>query len=237
MLYAADFRAHARASLAEKWGLAVLAGLIAALLGAGSLEGLKLNLEFSNLGTVVSFELFGHTIFSTLESHPDTLLNWLLSHAALISIAAILMAIVFGIIGSTVSVGYAKFNLRLVDGFEADLQHMVAYFPWWTNNFCAHFLMSLYTLLWSLLFLIPGIVAGLSYSMTDYILAENPELTASQAIQLSKGLMYGNRWRLFCLQLSFIGWAILCSFTMGIGHLWLTPYRQAAYASFYRSLR
>ena len=72
--------------------------------------------------------------------------------------------------------------------------------------------------------------------MTGYILADHPELTASEAIECSKEMMDGNRFRLFCLQLSFIGWSILCAFTFGIGNLWLTPYRQAATAAFYREI-
>lgn len=91
-------------------------------------------------------------------------------------------------------------------------------------------------LLWTLLFIIPGIVASYSYAMTGYILAEDPDLTASQAIQRSKEMMRGNRWRLFCLQLSFIGWIILCLFTFGIGNLFLNPYQTAADAAFYREI-
>ena len=72
--------------------------------------------------------------------------------------------------------------------------------------------------------------------MTDYILAENPELTATDAIEQSKSMMYGNRFRLFCLQFSFIGWDILATLAFGIGHLCLTPYKQAAYAAFYREV-
>jgi uncharacterized membrane protein len=72
--------------------------------------------------------------------------------------------------------------------------------------------------------------------MTSYILSEHPELTAGEAIAISRQIMSGNRFRLFCLQLSFIGWDILCALTLGIGHLWLTPYRQAATAAFYREV-
>ena len=100
----------------------------------------------------------------------------------------------------------------------------------------ARFLQSIYIILWSLLFIIPGIVASYSYAMTEYILAEDPELTATEAISRSKQMMYGNHWRLFCLEFSFIGWSILCSFTLGIGNLWLTPYKQAAIAAFYREV-
>ena len=86
------------------------------------------------------------------------------------------------------------------------------------------------------LFIIPGIVATYSYAMTEFILAEHPELTASEAIAQSKEMMTGNRWRLFCLHISFIGWDILCAFTLGIGNLWLRPYKQAANAAFYREI-
>ena len=97
-------------------------------------------------------------------------------------------------------------------------------------------LQGVYVFLWALLFVIPGIIATYSYAMTSYILAENPELTASEAIDMSKEMMEGNRFRLFCLHMSFIGWAILCVFTFGIGYLWLAPYMQAAQAAFYREV-
>ena len=84
--------------------------------------------------------------------------------------------------------------------------------------------------------MIPGIIASYRYAMTPYILLENPGMTANEAIKKSKELMQGNKWRLFCLQFSFIGWSILCVFTLGIGFLWLVPYMEAANAAFYREI-
>ena len=84
--------------------------------------------------------------------------------------------------------------------------------------------------------MVPGILAGYSYAMTECILAENPELSAAEAMARSKELMAGHRWRLFCLQISFIGWSILAALTLGIGGLWLTPYRHTANAAFYREI-
>ena len=72
--------------------------------------------------------------------------------------------------------------------------------------------------------------------MTRYILAENPDMTAGEAIDLSKRLMKGKKWKLFCLRFSFIGWDILAGLTLGIGYLWLTPYKEAAEAAFYREI-
>lgn len=237
MLYAADFRARARMALSGKWTMAVIAGLITMLLTGSGSGGPELSVRFEGGDLDVAFELFGQTVVSTAERHPG-LFAFLAVNFLSLMIAAVVLAVVFGVIGSTVSVGYARFNLDLADGHEPELGTLFSGFPHIMKTaFCAHFLMGLYQFLWSLLFLIPGIVAGLSYAMTDYILAEHPDMTASEAITASKALMYGNRWRLFCLRWSFIGWSILCAFTMGIGNLWLYPYQEAAYTAFYRSLR
>ena len=99
------------------------------------------------------------------------------------------------------------------------------------------FLYFLYIFLWSLLLLIPGIVKAYSYAMTPYILRDNPELSANEAIDLSRKMMHGHKLDLFCLHLSFIGWSILCLFTCGIGMLWLMPYMLTSQAAFYQDVR
>ena len=152
-------------------------------------------------------------------------------------VLAVLVGIVLYVLGSVIKLGYARFNLDLVGGSDARLESLFDYFSYFKTAFCAKFLTDLYILLWSLLLIVPGIVATYSYAMVPYILAERPELTASDAISASKRMMEGNRWRLFCLQFSFIGWAILCVFTLGIGNLFLTPYQEAAEAAFYLDLR
>ena len=158
--------------------------------------------------------------------------------ATYIAIFAIITGIALFILGSIVEVGYMKFNLDLVDRQkEPEIGTMFGYFQFLKSAACARLLKGVYVLLWSLLFIIPGIIAGYSYAMTSYILAENPELTASEAIERSKQMMSGNRWRLFCVQISFIGWEILSALlTFGIGGLWITPYKQAATAAFYREI-
>ena len=99
------------------------------------------------------------------------------------------------------------------------------------------FLMGLFVALWSLLFVIPGIIKVFSYAMTPFILEENPDLTANEAIDRSRAMMKGHKFDLFWLLLSFIGWAILCVFTLGIGTLWLTPYTQTSVAAFYEDVK
>ena len=107
----------------------------------------------------------------------------------------------------------------------------------YTRVFCALFLVNLFTFLWALLLIIPGIMKAFSYALTPYIIMDEPELTARQAITRSCEIMQGRRWKLFCLSLSFIGWGILSLLTFGIGFLWLVPYMNASIAAFYEDAR
>lgn len=89
---------------------------------------------------------------------------------------------------------------------------------------------------WTLLLIIPGIIAGYRYSQAFYIMAENPGLGSGECIERSKAMMQGNKWKLFCLQLSFIGWFFLTLITLGIAGLWLSPYMAVAETFFYRDV-
>lgn len=236
MKYAADFRRIARQALSGKWGIAVIVGLVAVLLGGTGADGPEVEFNFDGSRANASFEFAGATIFSTGGGLGSEISTFLVGSTVYIFFAVLVMAAIYFVLGSIVGVGYARFNLELLDRRDPSFEILFAYFSYWKTTAAARLLQSLYILLWSLLLVIPGIIASYSYAMTDYILAEYPELTASEAIGRSKELMSGNRWRLFCLHFSFIGWSILCTFTLGIGNLWLTPYKQAATAAFYRDV-
>ncbi|MBM7691074.1 putative membrane protein [Peribacillus deserti] len=100
----------------------------------------------------------------------------------------------------------------------------------------ASILIAIFLVLWSLLLIIPGIIKSFSYSQTFFILRDRPELSILEAITESKKLMKGYKWKFFLMNLSFIGWAILCIFTLGIGLLWLAPYVTTSMAVFYNYL-
>ena len=138
--------------------------------------------------------------------------------------------------GSVICVGYARFNLDLTGGEKPPFEALFTYFYNWKTLAVSSLLRSVYILLWSLLLIVPGIMATYSYAMTDYILAEHPELTASEAIAQSKAMMDGSRWRLFCLHLSFIGWGIVGSLCLGVGTLWVMTYMAATEAQYYEYL-
>lgn len=238
MKIAEDFRRIARNALTNKWFIAVAVGLVASILGGISGGGpeFKVNIDGSNIS--MNFNVAGQTIKSigTNGGVDSEVGAFILASLPIIIIASLIAAVIYFALGSFIGVGYAKFNLNLVDKKNAAFETLFEYFSYWKTTTIARLLRALYVFLWSLLFIIPGIVAGFSYAMTDYILAEDPELTADEAISQSKSIMMGNKWRFFCLQFSFIGWDILATLAFGIGHLWLTPYKQAAYAAFYREV-
>ena len=238
MKIAEDFRRIARNDLTNKWFIAVAVGLVASILGGISGGGpeFKVNIDGSNIS--MNFNVAGQTIKSigTNGGVDSEVGAFILASLPIIIIASLFAAVIYFVLGGFIGVGYAKFNLNLVDKKNAAFETLFEYFSRWKTTTIARLLRALYVFLWSLLFIIPGIVAGFSYAMTDYILAEDPELTADEAISQSKSIMMGNKWRFFCLQFSFIGWDILATLAFGIGHLWLTPYKQAAYAAFYREV-
>jgi uncharacterized membrane protein len=94
-----------------------------------------------------------------------------------------------------------------------------------------------FTFLWSLLFIIPGIVKGYAYMMAPYILADNPNMTAREALSESKRLTDGHKGELFVLMLSFIGWLLLVPLTLGLIMIWLAPYTNATLANYYIAMK
>lgn len=98
-------------------------------------------------------------------------------------------------------------------------------------------LRGIYTVLWSLLLIVPGIIKALSYAMTYYVLEDYPELSVNKSIELSMAMMKGRKYDLFYLYLSLIGWFLLSLLTLGIGLLWFYPYAQACQHAFYQDVK
>ncbi|MBE6894719.1 MAG: DUF975 family protein [Ruminococcaceae bacterium] len=229
MLKAADFRKMAREALKGNWLVAVGTGFIAYLLGGSIIYS----------GGSGSVSVNGETAEQAatgLAAEPG-LAAFLLMALATVSVIAIAYAIVMTIIGGAVSMGYAKFNLNLINRNSPKVEDLFSQFKHFKRAFVMRFLKSLFIILWTFLFIVPGIIASYSYAMAPYILYENPDMTGREALTASKELMKGNKWRLFCLEISFIGWSLLSAITLGIGYLFLRPYAEAAGAAFYREIK
>ncbi len=100
-----------------------------------------------------------------------------------------------------------------------------------------YILVWIFSALWTLLFIVPGIIAAIRYSQAFYILNDNPDMTASQVVEASKTMMRGRKMEYFILCLSFSGWAILSCVTVGIGFIWLVPYIHATMTRFYEGAK
>ncbi|MDA9327744.1 DUF975 family protein [Flavobacteriaceae bacterium] len=134
-------------------------------------------------------------------------------------------------------VGVSMFSLSLSRGENARLEQIFEGFKNYGTVLGAYLLMVLFIFLWMLLLIIPGIIAAIAYSQTFYILAEDDTIGSMDALKKSKEMMDGYKWKYFCLGLRFIGWALLCILTLGIGFLWLSPYIQISYAKFYEDIK
>lgn len=127
--------------------------------------------------------------------------------------------------------------LNLTNDTKPDAADAFCGFDDFWSAFKVNFLVGLFTFLWSLLFVIPGIVKSISYSMSMYILAENKEKPALECINESKSMTYGYKMDLFVLSLSFIGWILLGVITFGIALIWVVPYMNATFANVYLCLK
>lgn len=215
---ARDFRRIARERLAGNWGLSVGVALLAGLLGGlltSSGASFNLNLDEEHV------RMYAANLYPFLT--------------AALGISSTVNLVHF-ILGGTIQLGYSQYLLKQHDKGDFQLNDLFSRFDQFGNGFLQAFLRNLYTFLWSLLFIIPGIVKGYAYSMTPFIMAENPQMTASEAITASKELMDGHKGELFWLDLTFIGWSLLSALTLGIGYLFLNPYMNASHAAFYKHL-
>lgn len=138
------------------------------------------------------------------------------------------------LIGGVISLGIAHYFTNLAANRDAQIKDLFAFFRYFGKSVWMNAVVFCHVFLWSLLFIIPGVIAMYRYAMVPYLIAEFPDLSVSEAMEESARLMNGNKMRLFCLQFSFIGWVLLAFFlTFGFGMLWVTPYMHAADAAFY----
>ena len=173
--------------------------------------------------------------------------NWLMALVVCLIYSAIMGALSatgVGGIGTILLAGFFAFGLarvflQLVRGQKdkVEVKDLFCATEHFGSLIVLNLLIGLFTFLWSLLFIIPGIVKGYAYSMAYYIKHDHPEYDWKQCIDESQRYMKGHKWQLFCLDFSFIGWLLLGALCCGIGTLWVTPYMMAARANFYENLK
>jgi uncharacterized membrane protein len=155
------------------------------------------------------------------------------THGSFLTISSTLTLIIAG----PLALGAAIFSLSISRGKEARLEVIFLGFNNFGTALVTYLLLLLYIFLWTLLLIVPGIIAALGYSLTFYILADDPNIKPQDALKKSKSMMDGYKEKLFYLSLRFLLLAILCILTLGIGFLWLIPYVHVTMAKFYDDVK
>ena len=259
-----ELKTRAKQALKLNYWKAVLIGFILMLVGGGiggiygSFSGASSSFSISGFnnettdgsGEVVkinSLDDLKEFLNSSLDEFKESFNNpefkkfftiFLISMAVIICVVSIL-AILFSIfVTNPVIVGAQHFFSRSLNE-EGDLNHLARGFKGnYKNVVKIMFLVGLKTFLWSLLFIIPGIIASYRYLMIPYILGDNPDISTKDAFELSKRMMDGNKWKAFVLGLSFILWNILSVFTCGLLSIfYVMPYQYYTFAALYRRLK
>ena len=220
MFTASEFRRIARDKLRGHWGRSVLVTFIFSLIcGMSSIYNLAKNM--------------GHMDFDMLfaGNYNDFLAGFAAADTETSlfgSLIALVLSIVVLLFSGALEMGLNKYYIDLVaENRQGEVSVIFSRFDIFLKAMGLNLFMALFIWLWSLLFIVPGIIAAYRYRLAPYLMAENPNLGIREAVNMSKELMAGNKWR------SFIGWGILSALTCGIGDLWLNPYIYAANAAFY----
>ena len=213
-----EIRSNARKALKGHWGAAIVAAIIANVFPS---VGYSSSFSSDDMDFTKLSELSGTELITTLAIFGGILL---------IGLAISL------VVSSVISIGYAQFNMDLVDGDDPKISTLFSKVRQLKTAVIANILVFVRVFFGMIFFIVPGVIALFKYSMTNYIIAENPGISAREALEKSKKLMKGNKLRFFLLGLSFIGWEILVVLTLGIAGIWVSPYMQASYAEFYREI-
>jgi len=209
-----DLMAGARMVLSGNWGMAVLGYVLYTVLV----------MSFSMF--LFSSVLFVGIVGAASDTNPATATNTMKFFAQIVEL----------LVSGAFTVGFMGFFLGIAQDAEARLELLFVGFQRFWKSFGTYFFYSLFVLLWMLLFIIPGIIAAFRYAMVFFIIADDEDCGALEALGRSKEMMKGNKWKFFCLHWRFFWWGLLCMI-IPLGMLWLVPYMQTSFAKFYEDVK
>ena len=209
-----DLMADARMALSGNWGMGVLGYVLYVVL-------------IMSFGLFVASSVFFVGIVGAASGSDAT--------AATGAMNFVVQTVELLVSGAFI-VGFMGFFLGIAREGEACLELLFVGFRRFWKSFAIYFFYSLLVFLWSLLFIIPGIIAAFRYAMVFFVIADDGDCGVFEALGRSKEMMAGNKWRFFCLYWRFFWWGLLCSI-FPIGVLWLVPYMQTTFAKFYEDVK
>lgn len=162
------------------------------------------------------------------------LVVWISNAANVIPVVGFLVPL---FVGSAASLGISQMYLNVTYGDDPKIEDVFSGFKRILPATLLGFLLRLFIALWTLLLVVPGIIMAISYSMSWYIMCENPDMSVMECIEESKSIMKGHKMEYFVMILSFIGWFMLCIVTLGIGYIYVVPYLNLAKTNFYHRIK
>ena len=226
MLKSKELRAKAWESLKGKYWMALAVVLVLSLIIS---IGTSMVSIANNMTEVVNM-VDPAEMDSTMKVGAGVVLG----AAFIMSVIGFLLSV---FVGTPAEIGLCNYFIKNTDSTPSFKDAFSGYKVKYARNAGALLLVAIKSILWTLLFIIPGIIKSFEYQIIPYILADDPEITTKDAFKKAKEMMTGNKWRLFKLDLSFFGWYVLCVLTLGIGTIFLLPYLNAAIAEFYVELK
>lgn len=147
------------------------------------------------------------------------------------------VSIVISLVTAVLGAGYILYTMNVRKGLITPYTTLFDGFLFAGKIILLEIVQYIFVFLWSLLFIIPGIIAGYRYRFALYNLCENPEIGVMEALNMSKAQTRGHKWELFVLDLSFLGWVILCGLTLGILSIWIMPYIQQTDIGYFQAIK
>lgn len=220
-----ELKALAKESFKANYWKSVLVFVILAVIGGGA------SVAGSRVGATADY----HAI-AAAPRDAMLMLGFLLALLGLVAVALLFTALAGIFLLNPLQVGCLHFARNNADA-PASLDDLGAGFTNYWPTVKTMFFYGLYIFLWSLLFVIPGVVKSYSYRMVPYLIADHPELSTREILDLSRSMMRGNKWEAFVLDLSFLGWNILTGLTFGlVGIFYAGPYQMQTNANLYLAL-
>lgn len=142
-----------------------------------------------------------------------------------------------GILAFFMEIGLVRYMVNFITDKVHAFEMLFSKFKDWKQVVITYLHQFAIVFLWTLLFIIPGIIKGLGYSLVSYILADNSEISSNDALKLSEEMMNGHKADLFAFNLSFLGWHLLAILTLGILEIWIIPYQQTATTKFLLNIK
>lgn len=213
---------------ANYWPCVIVAFILSLVTGSvASSSGSRVNSEAQSTG-----------LPAELTNNPEALFAIFAVIFGVVLVVALIAALFDIFVINPLKLGCNAFFLKNADDSTTKVGAIKDGFNPYLRNVKALFRRDFFIFLWSLLFIIPGIIKAIEYRLVPYILAENPEMTGKEAMERSKQLMTGHKWESVVMDLSFIGWILVGCLTLGIALIfYVLPYSEASYVEMYKGLK